>query len=179
VDRVYLVSGRDEILRRRGLLEAGRAVEAWEDQHTAGDFWLDAESKALLDAVGAPLQPRLSVDAAGVSVYYGPRLRDETSLPREGSLRARVLSSHAIAVAWVTLDRFGTRTTHAPASPADPVFYLRRVGSGPAHVWRWFATRSAARAYMGQHYGTDPQAGAWAEALSVADYGELLGRYGG
>src|SRR5262249_30034690 len=153
---LYLVSGREEIVRRRALVPAGRVVEAWEDHGTPGEFWMDGESKALLDTAEPLLPPRLSVDAAGVSVYYGPRLRDQESLPAEESLKARVLSSHAIAVAWITLDRLGARTSYEPASPADPVFYLRRAGRGAAHVWRWFATRPDAVAYMREHYGTDP-----------------------
>jgi len=177
VGRLHLVSGREEIVRRRALVGAGRVVEAWEDHYVSGDFWMGGESKALLDGTGTPLRPRLSLDAAAVAVYYGPRLRDHASLPPEESLRARVLSSHAIAVAWITLDRFGTHTRYEPQSPADPVFYLRRVGGGPAHIWRGFATRSEAKGYMSEEYGNDPEALAWADGLPVEDYEELLRRY--
>lgn len=177
VGRVYLVSGREEIVRRRSLVTRGRAVEAWEDHYISGDFWMNGESKALLDSAETPLRPRLWLDAAAVPVYYGPRLRDQASLPSEESLQARALSSHAIAVAWITVDRFGARTTYQPQSPADPVFYLRRVGGGPAHLWRGFATKREAKAYMSEEYGSDPDALAWADALPVEDYAELLRRY--
>jgi hypothetical protein len=177
VSRLYLVAGREEVIRRRGLVSPGRAVEAWEDHYTPGDFWLGGESKALLDAAGSPLAPRLALDAAAVSVYYGPRIRDQASLPLEESVQARVLSGHGVAAAWITLDQLGERISYEPQSLADPVFYLRRVGGGKAHVWRRFATKREARAYMTEHYGKDPEALAWAEALPVEDYDELLRRY--
>jgi hypothetical protein len=175
--RLYLLSGREEIVRRRQLVPPGRAVEAWEDHHAPGDFWLGQESKALLDSAGGPLSARLTVDAGAVPIYYGPRIRDHGSLPLEESVQARVLSGHGIAAAWITLDRFGERISYEPQSVTDPVFYLRRVGRGTAHVWRRFATRREATGYMAEAYGTDPEAIAWAAGLPVEDYAELLARY--
>src|SRR4030095_6297170 len=52
--------------------------------------------------------------------YYGPRLQDVESLPLEDSLRARVLSAHGIAAAWITYDQFRARTVYEPTAPAAP-----------------------------------------------------------
>jgi Tetratricopeptide repeat len=175
---LYLVSGSVEIGRRRPLVPRGRLLEAWADQFVDDDYWMGEESKALLDSLGTVIPPRLTLDSWVVPIYYGPRLRDVESLPFEDSLRARVLSVHGIAVAWITIDAAGRRTTHQPHSSGDPIFFLRRPGGGAVHIWRLFTTRDEAIAYMSAHYGADPEAIPWARALPAADYGDLLARRG-
>ena len=174
---LYLVENRDEVLRRRALVPAGHVVEAWADHARAGAFWVGEESKRLLDAAGEPLPAVLALADESVPVYYGPQLCDIESLPREESVRARVLSGRGIAVAWITLDRFGERTTYTPSGPDDPVFYLRRVGGGPAHVWRTFRAKKEAVVYLSESYGADSEAAEWARALPVEDFDALLKRY--
>ncbi len=177
MSRLYLVAAGEEIARRRAQLPAGRVLEAWGDLYTAGRFWLGEESKALLDSVGGPMPIELDLPATSVPVYYGPRLRDLDSLPPEESLKARVLSAHGIAAAWVTLDRFGERVTYQPTSPRDPMFHLRRRGGGAGHLWRLFPSRDAALTYMTEAYG-ERDAVEWAEAVGVQDFDALLNRYG-
>src|SRR5262249_51418136 len=109
---LYLVEGKDEVLRRRALVPAGQVGEAWADPAVARAFWIGEESKRLLDAAGAPLSAALTLPDDSVPVFYGPRLCDIESLPREESVRTRALSARGIAVAWITLDRFGERTTY-------------------------------------------------------------------
>jgi hypothetical protein len=176
--RLYRVSGRDEILRRRTLMPKGRVVEVWQDCGVAGSFWVGEESKALLDSVAPPLPADLSVAAAAVPVYYGPKLCDLDSLPREESTQARVLSAHGIAAAWITLDRFGERNQYVPSGPDDPVFHLRRVGGGAGHVWRLFRKRPEAIVYMGEAYGADSEGAEWATKLPVEDFDALITRHG-
>lgn len=176
MSRVYLLAEGDEIARRRGLVPRGQVIEAWPDLHARGASWVGEGSKALIDAVGPPLPPKLAVPADLVAVFYGPQLCDLESLPREDTLKARVLSVHGIAVAWITLDRFGERTTYEPQSLADPVFYLRSIGAGSVHVWRWFSSRRDAVAYMRESYGPGSEGHAWAEGLPVEDYESLLQR---
>jgi hypothetical protein len=175
---LYLVEGKDEVLRRRALVPAGRVVETWPDHQVAGAFWVGEESKQLLDGAGPPLPAALTLPDESVPVFYGPRLCDIESLPREESVRTRVLSARGIAVAWITLDRFGERTSYEPQSMADPVFYLRRVGGGASHVWRTFRTRPEAVTYLTEAYGADSEAVAWAKALPVETFEALVARYG-
>ncbi|MGH7308626.1 MAG: hypothetical protein ACREK6_08020 [Candidatus Rokuibacteriota bacterium] len=176
MSQLYLVAAGEEIARRRPRLPAGSVIEAWADLYAPGSFWVGGESRALLDSVGEPLPVELGLPAASVPVYYGPRLRDLDSLPPEESLKARVLSAHGIAVAWVTLDRFGDRVTYQPTSPRDPVFHLRRRGSGAGHLWRLFPSRGAAATYMAEAFG-ESEAVQWAEAVAVEDFEALLERY--
>lgn len=175
---LYLVEGKDEVLRRRALVPAGQVVEAWADHQLAGAFWLGEESKRLLDATGAPLPTVMTLPDEGVPVFYGPRLCDLDSLPREESVRTRALSARGMAVAWITLDRFGERRTYEPATMDDPVFYLRRVGGGASHVWRVFRSRAEAVTYLTEAYGADSEAVGWATALPVETFDELVKRYG-
>jgi hypothetical protein len=175
---LYLVEAKDEVLRRRARVPAGQVVEAWPDLTMAGAFWLGEDSRRLLDAVDGPLPVSMTLPDEAVPIYYGPRLCDIASLPREESLRTRALSVHGIAVAWITLDRFGERTTYQPTSLHDPVFYLRRVGAGAPHVWRTFQSREDARTYLGDAYGDDPEALAWAQALPADSFEALVTRYG-
>jgi hypothetical protein len=120
---------------------------------------------------------RLSLPDDAVPVFYGPRLCDVESLPREESLRARVLSMHGIAAAWITLDRFGERVSYEPKSPADPVFHLRRPGGGAGHLWRLFRSRREAVAWMTEAYGASSEGAEWARALPADDFDALLARH--
>ena len=175
---VYLVEGKDEVLRRRARVPAGQVVEAWADHQHPGAFWLGEESKRLLDGDDAPLAALLTLTDESVPIYYGPQLCDLDSLPREESVRTRTLSARGIAVAWITLDRFGERTTYQPATMDDPVFYLRRVGGGSSHVWRVFRTRAEAVTYLTEAYGAGTDGVAWARGLAVETFDELVMRYG-
>ena len=112
MSRLYLTTEKAELARRRALVPKGRVVEAWADHHDAGALWIGEETKTLLDETGAPLRVGLSLAADRVSVYYGPQLCDLESMPREESLKTRVLSAHGIAVAWITLDRFEIGRAH-------------------------------------------------------------------
>lgn len=174
---LYLLADTGEIARRRPSLPAGTVVEAWPDLYTPGHVWLETESKQLLDAAGDPLVAVLSLDGDHVPVFYGPRVGDLESLPTEASLRARVLSAHGMAVAWITLDQFGERTEYQPESPLDPTFFLRRRGGGAAHIWRLFRTRGEAGTFMRERYANDPDAQTWAEKLAVEDFAALIERH--
>jgi hypothetical protein len=175
---LYLVEGQDEVRRRRALAPAGQVVEAWADHRLAGAFWVGEASKRLLDAAGPPLPAAMTLPDDSVPVFYGPQLTDIESLPREESVRTRALSARGIAVAWITLDRFGERTTYQPSGMDDPVFYLRRVGGGAVHVWRVFRTRAEAVTYLTEAYGADSEAAAWAKRLPCDDFDQLVARYG-
>jgi hypothetical protein len=177
MSRLYFMTDGDEMVRRRGKVPKGSVVEAWADLAGGGLYWVGEDSRALLDAMGEPLAPRLSLPEDSVRIFYGPKLCDIESLPREQSLRARVLSVHAIAVAWVTLDRFGARTSYEPKSPADPVFHLRRPGGGAGHAWRRFETKREAVDYMRESYGAESEGMAWAEQLEASDFDDLLKRH--
>ncbi len=177
MSRLYLTTAKDEIARRRARAEKGRIVEAWPDQADGSAVWIGEDTRALLESIGGPLAVELALPAEGVAVYYGPQLCDLESLPREESLKTRVLSGHGIAAAWITLDRFGQRASYEPASPADPVFHLRRVGGGAGHLWRLFRTRAEAVTYMGEAYGRDSEGTEWARALAVEDFADLIKRY--
>lgn len=181
MSRVYFVHDGDEMVRRRARVPRGSVVEAWADMAIGGGtFWVGEESKGLLDAAGeAPMPPGLVLPAETVPIFYGPRLSDLESLPREESLRARVLSAHGVAVAWITLDRHGHRATHESAGPADPVFHLRRPGGGAGHLWRLFRTKAEAITWADEAHGPDSEGAEWARALPADDFDALLRRHGG
>jgi hypothetical protein len=174
--RLHALSDAGEVAKRRPLLPRGRLLEVWPDLYVTGQAWVGDEARALLETAGGTLPVALSVDAAAVPVYYGPRLQDVESLPLEESLRARVLSARGIAVAWITYDQFGQRTGYEPTGPADPIFYLRRPGGSVAHIWRLFRTRSEARVYMAEYYGRDSEGRNWAETLPAETFDDLLAR---
>src|SRR6267378_4960390 len=176
--RLYFMADGDEMVRRRARVPKGSVVEAWADRRGGNAFWVGEESRRLLDGAGeAPMAARLSVPDDAVPVFYGPRLSDVESLPREESLRARVLSLQGIAVAWITLDRFGERVSYEPKSPADPVFHLRRPGGGAGHVWRRFETTREAIDFMREAYGEASEGYEWAETLPVEHFDALLNRF--
>ncbi len=175
---LYLIGDKEEIDRRRKLVDPSRLVEVWQDLFTPGIAWIGEASKRALDSVGQELAWLVAVDETVVPVYYGPRLRDVESLPLEESLRARVLSAHGIAVAWATYDESGARTGYQPKAPTDEMFFLRRPRGRAAHLWRLFRTKPEAVASMAEHVGTDPEAAAWAERLASEDFSGMLERFG-
>lgn len=174
---VHLLGDASEVAKRRKQVPSGRLLEAWPDLYVAGRAWVGEEARLLLEAAGGTVAVALSVDVAAVPVYYGPRLQDTESLPLEESLRARVLSAHGIAVAWISYDQFGQRTVYEPTGPADPIFYLRRPAGTAAHIWRLFRTKLEARVYMAEYYGRDAEGRDWAEALPAETFEDLLARH--
>jgi len=179
MSRIYFLHDGNDMVRRRAQVPKGLVVEAWADVAVGGGtFWVGEDGKALLDAAGEqPMTAQLAIPAEAVAIFYGPRLCDLESLPREESLRARVLSAHGVAVAWITLDRLGQRTRHEPASPADAVFHLRRPGGGAGHMWRLFRDKREAMAWMDDAYGADSEAAEWARALPADDFDALVKRH--
>lgn len=175
--RLYLVADGGEIARRRPQVPTGRLVEAWPDLYARGEFWIGETAKGLLEGAGEPLPVKLTLDAAAVPIYHGPKLADIDSLPGEESLQTRVLSAHGIATAWITLDRFGQRNQYQPQSPADPVFYLRRPGGTAAHVWRLFQSRREAAVYMAEYFGAESEGRQWADELEAATWEEMIERH--
>jgi len=175
--RLHLVTDAASVAGRRKVAPPGRLIEAWPDLYVAGQTWVGDETRALLDGTGDALSVALSIEDTAVPIYYGPRLRDSESLPLESSLRARVLSAHGIAAAWITVDQFGERTVYEPTGPADPIFFLRRPGGSVAHIWRLFRTRAEARLYMAEYYGRDSEGRDWADTLSEETFEDLLARH--
>jgi hypothetical protein len=173
---IHLIEATPEIGRRRNALPPGTLLEAWPDLVEPGVSWVGDEAKQLLESVGLPIPPKLSVDGDWIRIYYGPRLRDVGSLPREESLRARVLSAHGLAVAWMTIDEHGERATHEAAATNDPIFYLRRPLGDTAHLWRLFRAKRDAVAFMEAHFADDPEARHWAMGLPVDDFQSLVDR---
>jgi hypothetical protein len=180
MSRLYFMTDGGEMVRRRALVPKGSIVEAWPDIAVGGGtFWVGEDSKTLLDAAGEARMPvKLSVPAEIVPVFYGPQLCDLESLPREESLRARVLSAHGVAVAWVTLNPMGERASHEPKSLDEPTFHLRRPGGGAGHLWRLFPTKADAVAFMERTYGTISEGADWARALPADDFDALIKRHG-
>lgn len=200
--RLFLVTGRPEIDRRRRLLSPGEVVEVWEALYapdvtwlgdpelrriayqrggatpTSGLFWTGESAKTALDRCGTPLPHLLAVPDSSIPVYYGPSLRDAESLPGEESLKARVLSGRGIAVAWATYDHTGARLDYQPADPLDPVFYLRRPRARAVHAWRLFRTRAEALVYAAEALKGDEDAMRWAAGIPSDDFDDLVRRFG-
>jgi hypothetical protein len=181
LSRLYFMTDGAEMVRRRARVPKGSVVEAWPDMAgERGTFWVGEDGKALLDAAGdTPMAVKLALPADAVPVFYGPQLCDLESLPREESLRARVLSAHGVAVCWVTLNPMGERNTHEPKSLDEPTFHLRRPGGGSGHLWRLFHTKAEAVGWMERTYGKDSEGAEWARALPAEDFEALLKRHAG
>jgi hypothetical protein len=176
VGLIHVIEITPELARRRAALPRGTLVETWPDLTQPGAVWVGDEAKRRLDSVGAAIPPRRSIDGELVRIYYGPRLCDVESLPSEETLRARVLSAHGVAVAWVTIDARGERAAPEAGAMSDATFYLRRPRGNAVHVWQLFRTKRDAVAFMEAHFGHDPEAPQWARDLPVNDFASLLDR---
>lgn len=150
-------------------------METWLDVFQPGVFWVSDATKRLLDAAGPPLTPSAVVESARIPIFLPDEPRDAGSLPSEDSLRARLVAGHGIAVTWYgTTAQAGGRPLPEPTSPQDAFFYLMKKGGSANHAWRLFRTRDEAVEFMARHFPDDARARAWAEALPVARYSELL-----
>jgi hypothetical protein len=175
--RLYLTPDREEITRRRALVPKGLVVEAWPDHDQMALSWIGDQAKAALESVGPPITIALWLPAETIAIFYGPQLTELESLPTLESLRARVVSGHGIAAAWLPPEPADRGPAGEPVALADPVFPLRRVGGAVSHLWRLFRTRGEAVAYMSETYGDDSEGVEWARALPERDFEALLERH--
>jgi hypothetical protein len=174
-DRAGGIDDGRAVRERQHALPKGTVVEAWLDVFEPGTVWVSEATKRLLDGGGPPLTPGAAVDSSRVSIFFPDEPRDAASLPSEESLRARVVAGHGIAVAWYgSTSQAGGRPLPEPTSPEDAFFYLMKKGGSANHAWRLFRTRDEAVEFMARNFPDDARARAWAEALPVARYSELL-----
>jgi len=177
MSRIYRVDDGRAVRERQRALPRGTVVEAWLDSFEPGTVWVSEATKRLLDGVGPPLRPSLTVESAYIPIFFPDEPRDAASLPSEDSLRVRVVAGHGIAVTWYgTTSQVGGRPLPEPTSPEDAFFYLMKMGGSANHAWRLFRSRDEAVEFMARHFPDDAEARAWAEALPVARYPELLSR---
>ena len=177
MNRIYRIDNGRAVRERQCALPRGTVVEAWLDVFEPGTVWVTDATKQLLDGAGPPLAPSAAVESAGIPIFFPDEPRDAASLPSEESLRVRVVAAHGIAVAWYgTTGQAGDRPLPEPTSPEDPFFYLMKMGGSANHAWRLFRTRDEAVDFMVRHFPDDARARAWADALPVARYLDLLSR---
>ena len=187
--RLFLVTDRSEIDRRRRLLNPGEVVEVWEALHapdvawlgdpelrriayqragaapTPGLFWLGESAKAALDRVGPPLPHLLAVPGRGRS-----RLLRAVAPRHRGPSGGRVAQgTRAVGARHrggrATYDHPGARLEYQPADPLGPVFYLRRARAKAVHAWRLFRSRQEAVQYATEMLKGDEDAARWAETF--------------
>jgi hypothetical protein len=175
MSRIYRIDDGRAVRERQRGLPKGTVAEVWPDVFEPGTFWVSGATKQLLDGDGAPLTSSASVEASRIPVYFPEEPRDADSLPAEESLRARVLAGHGIAAIWYgATSPAGARPLPEPTSPEDAFFYLMKMGSRVNHVWRLFRTREEAVEFIMRFFPDDPKGRAWAEALPVLRYPDLL-----
>jgi hypothetical protein len=175
VSRIYRIDDGRAVRERQRALPKGTVAEVWLDVFLPGTFWISEATKRLLDTTGTPLTPSAVVEGTRIPIFLPDEPRDAGSLPREESLRVRVLAGHGIGVTWYgTTSHAGGRPLPEPTSPEDAFFYLMQMGSSANHVWRLFRTRDEAVEFMARYFPGEPKASAWAAALPVARYSELL-----
>lgn len=177
MSRIHRIDDGKAVRERQRTLPKGTVVEAWLDVFHPGIFWVSEAAKRLLDGAGPPLASSAVVESARIPIFFPDEPRDSASLPSEDSLRVRVVAGHGIAVTWYgATSPAGGRPLPEPTSPEDAFFFLMKMGSSANHAWRLFRTRDEAAEFMARHFPDDARAGAWAEAVPVAKYAELLSR---
>lgn len=162
---------------RQRSLPRGCVVEAWPDVFHPGVFWLSEATKRRLDGSGPPLPASAVVEGSRVPILLPDEGREAGSLPSPDSLRVRVVAGHGIAVMWYGSTAEGnTHPLPEPTSPEDAFFYLRKRGGRANHAWRLFRTREEAVEFIARHFPDDARARAWAAALPVGRYTDLVSR---
>jgi len=175
MSRIYRIDDGRAVRERQRALPRGTVVETWLDVFEPGTFWVSEATKQLLDGAGPPLTSSASVEGSRILIFFSDEQRDAASLPSEDSIRVRVVAGHGIAVTWYgTTAQAGGRPLPEPTSPEDAFFYLMKKGGSANHAWRLFRTRDEAVEFMARHFPDDARARAWAEALPVVRYSEVL-----
>ncbi len=175
MSRIYHIDDARVVRERQRALPKGTVAEVWPDVFEEGSFWVSGVTKQLLEGDGPPLASSVSVEGSRVPIYFPEEPRDGGSLPSEESLRVRVLAGHGVAVTWYgATSPVGARPLPEPTSPEDAFFYLMKMGGRVNHAWRLFRTREDAVDFMTRFFPDDPRGKAWAEALPVARFSELL-----
>jgi hypothetical protein len=175
MSRIYRMDDGQAVRERQRALPQGSVAEVWADVFEPGTFWISDATRRLLEGGAPPLTPSASVESSRISIFLPDEPREAASLPSEESLRVRVVAGHGIAVTWYgTTSRASRRPPPEPTSPEDPFFYLMTLGGRANHAWRLFRTRDEAVEFMTRCFPDDVKAKAWAGALPVARYPELL-----
>ncbi len=164
-----LASARRRILGR----SPGRYFEIWPDVFERGLYWVDAQTKALLDEGQVPHGVRFSVAEDRVPIFYGvtPPANPD-GLPAPESVQTRTLAGRGIGVALV--EEGGARPSIEPAGPEDAYFFLTRPGANRYFIWRLFRSKEDARTYLRKHKVADEALEAWLVASEIAQFADLV-----
>jgi hypothetical protein len=175
MSRIYRIDDGRAVRERQRALPRGTVAEVWPDVFEPGTLWISDATKRLLESAGGLLRSSAVVEGSRIAIFFPEEPLETASLPSEDSLRVRVLAGRGIAVTWFgTTSHPGGRPLPEPTSPEDPFFYLMKMGGRANHVWRLYRTRDEAVEFMTRTFPEDAKARAWAEALPVGRYADLL-----
>ncbi len=153
----------------------GRYVEIWSDVFEEGIFWVADEARVALDDVKIPFEIVRQIPVDRVRVYCAAHLQpDPDSLPKEDSVRARVLAGHGIAAVLFFIGDGKTMPPEEPTHPRDALFYLSKPGAKQYYLWRLFRSKEDAEHHVAQRLREDEGARDWAASLPALSYGELV-----
>ncbi|MBI3989395.1 MAG: hypothetical protein HY347_07235 [candidate division NC10 bacterium] len=184
--KIYRLGDAAEILKRKQAIPPGVPAQVWGDvleQSKVGllrlpkFFWVDEETKMVLDGLGDPLKPLFAIDGEKIPIFSLKPPEGREGYPSETSVRVRVIAGHGIGVAWLQCDPGEARLLHEPSSPRDAFFFLKRVGFHATHLWRLFRSREDARWFVNTYSPEDPQASTWPDLLPADDFEDFLRRY--
>ncbi len=167
--------GLGELWRQLRERLKGRYVEIWSDVFEEGIFWVADEARAALEEVKIPFEIVRQIPAQRVRVYHAAHLHtDPESLPKEDSVRARVLAGHGIAAVLFFIGDGKTMPPEEPTHPRDALFYLSKPGAKYYYLWRLFRSKEDAERHVAQRFKEDEGAREWVASLPVLSYGELM-----
>lgn len=131
-------------------------------------FVTTAETKDAMERHDVPYNGLAEEDGIRVSVFHSELSREELS-DYEDALRALALAHRAIALLCVGVNGephdFGDGIEH---------YTYFNAPAGHVFVWRLFANREEASAYVEQRLPDDQAAGEWARSLPIESNEELV-----
>lgn len=166
--------GLGELWRQLRERLKGRYVEIWSDVFEEGNFWVADEARAALEEVKIPFETVRQIPADRVKVYRAAHLHtDPESLPKEDSVRARVLAGHGIGAVLFFIGDGKMMPPEEPTHPRDALFYLSKPGAKQYYLWRLFRSKEDAELHVTHKLKEDEGARDWVASFPVLSYSEL------
>ena len=170
-NRLYYFTVEDESLLAETFPRFGDDTYAiaYKVLETDDVFVTTAETKDAMERHDVPYNYLAEEDGIRVSVHHSELSREELG-DYEDALKALALAYRAIGLICIGIN--GDKLAFTDGM--DKYCYFT-APAGHTFLWRHFATRDEAQAFIAEHHGDDEAAVEWAETLPLKGSEELVG----
>ena len=172
MNRLYYFTIEDESILAEAFAKFERDFYAiaYKVNGTEDVFVTTQETKEAMDRHDVPYNLLAEEEAGRIALLHTPQSKEELSEYDE-AVRALALAHRAIAAVCVGVNGDPEIGASVAGSPEDFTYFT--APAGHTFLWRLFAERKEAVAFVRKRSPTDKKAIEWAEALPMASAREL------